>query len=1036
MALHRSRILASLSILILVFSTFFSGSTAFAGLPNPLSNSINSSPAGQVDSGGILSIPLNQTTPTIDGSCTEYAGGVSETFDDGNGKSGIVYLMHDGDYLYVCIAAQRGTNPERFASLYLDPNGNGSNYIFAQQDDYAFHTSLTGALTSLRGSGVANGYVPDPSLDPNVQTAANITDFDGFEYRLDLHGLEFGYNCNLFGIATYHHQFSFFGDDYGWPANQWFDQPRTWQLAQLGGIRCDILPSGEIAYVYRGNTADAASYYNLLVSTGYSVTLVPLSAILTTDFSQFNLILIADDTGSLNEWGTSGLTDSQVTKITSANKPIIGLGEGGYAFFGHVGLFIGWPKGWHGPDTDMSKSGGPLDPTFFAGVAADPVQTYSMPENTVSIYLPPNSPPPSDVVPIGLETPPTDHSPLILQGCRLLWGSSGNPYGMTSDGVTVFLNGVSYMRTFQCPTPPPQQCISIVKEAEPAGGTTVTPGQVIHYTLTITLSSDPSCDYVQSAVAIDYVPSGTTFIPGSASDGISPGADGALVWNFPISFPSPVVVKEFSVLVDNSACTTALVSNSATVQIPGADPSRSNLLTHKVDCPPIGLPHQQPDFAEEEITVNPYPLIVGHPSTVRVRVSNFTASDQPVTVAFQTSPDHFGIGLSYSTFDSKSVTIPANGNIIVEGLLIPAASGHWCIQIVVTGPALPEPLVTQSNLDVTENLVAGVPDTLTFMVGNPTPNTADIQLVVDNTCPGWSASITNPAGGVLPNMAPNEVREAALTVTPPNPLVLGSGCHIDVQGWIGNNMIGGIRKLDVPPVHLPRDYQPPWEEPEITFNPNPPVVGSPNQFCIQLQNPLDFAVSVNLDYAIADFGAGIGFTPVGTQAVTLPANSIANYCITWTPAASGTLHRCALVTLHQNGALDEVSQRNVDLVDLRPNGLGAVDVPFFIHNPDLITHTLTIEPVMFGFDPLWHVQIFHNNPGDPPPDVLTPGESLMLHLGFMGGGVKGVNAPADPFAMYGDSHHVEVAVLLDDMQVGGFTIIVASNVTFLPVINR
>ena len=895
MASHRSKILTSLTILFLLSSSFFSGSTALASPPKSASNSINASPSAQVDGGGILTIPYNQTPPTLDGSCTEYAGAVSQTFTDGNGKSGIVYLMHNGVNLYVCIAAQTGTNPERFASLYLDPQGDGSNYIFAQQDDFAFHTSLTGARTSYRGSGVANGYLVDPSLDPQWAAAANVgAGGDGFEYSLQFDGLGFGSGCRLFGISTYHHWFAYTGDDYGWPSNQWFDQPRTWQLARLFDPLCTDLPGGPVAYVYRGNTADASSYYNLLFSAGYMVTLVPLGDILTTDFSQFNLILIADDTGSLDQWGSTGLTDSQVTKITAPNKPIIGLGEGGYAFFGHVGLFIGWPQGWHGPDTDVAKSGGPLDPSFFIGVASDPVQTYLMPGNTVSIYLPPNSPLPSDVFPIGLETPPTDHSPLILQGCRLLWGSSGNPYGMTGDGQTVFLNGVSYMRTFQCPPPPTQQCISIVKEAVPSGGSTVIPGQDIHYTLTVTLSTNPSCDFVQSAVAVDYVPSGTTFIPGSASDGNSPGADGALVWNFPISFAAPVVVKEFGVLVDNSACATGFVSNSAAVQIPGVDPYHSNLLTHKVDCPLIQLPHEQPDFAEEEITVDPYPLVVGHPSTVRVMISNFTASDQPVTVDFQTSPDHFGIGLSYSTFDSKSVVIPASSSVIVEGMLIPAASGHWCIQIVVTGPALPEPLVTQSNLDVTENLVAGVPDTLTFMVGNPTPNIADIQLVVDNTCPGWSASITDPAGGVLPGMAPNEVREAALTVTPPIPLVLGSGCHIDVQGWIGTTMIGGIRKLDVPPVHLPHNYRPPWEEPEISFNPSPPVVGSPNQFCIQLQNPLAFAVSVNLDYAVADFGAGIGFTPVGSQAVTLPANSIADYCITWTPSTAG---RCIAVPL-------------------------------------------------------------------------------------------------------------------------------------------
>jgi len=1030
MAHHRSRIFTYLTILFLLFGSSFTGSTVLASPPNSPSNSNNSAPASQTDGGGILTIPFSQNQPKMDGSCTDYPGAVTRTFMDGNGLSASVFLVHNGLYLYVCIAAQPGTNPERFASLYLDPNGDGSNYIFSQQDDFAFHNSTTGALTSFRGSGVANGYQPDPSLDPFVATNANTSGGDGFEYQVDLHGLDFGLGCQLFGIATYHHWFAFSGDDYGWPSNHWFDQPRTWQLARLDDPQCTDLPGGQIAYVYRGNTPDASSYYNLLFNAGYMVTLIPLGNVLTTDFSIYNLILIADDTGSLDQWGSSGFTDAQVAQITSPNKPIIGLGEGGYAFFGRVGLFIGWPHGWHGPQDSMLKYGGPLDPSFFAGIPSNPVQTYLQPENSADIYVKADIVP-ADVFPIGLEVPPEDHSSLILQGCRLLWGNSGNPYMMTTDGQTVFLNGVLFMRNFQCPPPPTQPCISIVKEADPASGTTVTPGQVIHYILTITLSKDPSCDYVQSAVAVDSVPYGTTFIPGSASDGTSPGADGALVWNFPISFASPVVTKEFSVVVTNAACDNFVVANYATVQILGADPYMSNTVTHKVQCQPIGLPHRQPDFAEEEITVDPYPLIVGHPSTIKVRITNFTAIDQPVNVAFQTSPDHFGIGLSYSTFDSKSVMIPANGQVIVAGNLVPAASGHWCIQIVVTGPALNEPLVTQSNLDVTEDLLPGVPDTLTFMVGNPTPNTADVLLVVDNTCPGWSAVITDPAGGVLPNMAPSEVREAALQVIPPDPVTFGSGCHIDVQGWIGNTLIGGIRKLDVPPVHLPTNINPPWEEPEISFYPNPPVVGQPTQFCIELQNPLGYNRSVTLDYAIADFGAGMGFTPVQSQDFTLPPYSIAKYCITWTPSAGGTLHRCALVTLHQDGYQDETSQRNVDLVKVPLSGLGQIDVPFFVGNPDLVTHTLTIEPVLFGIDPFWHVQILP----DPPPD-LGPGESMMLHLGFMGGGVEGVTAPTAALVPYGDSQRVEVAILLDGMQVGGFTIELAARYNFMPLMSR
>ena len=112
----------------------------------------------------------------------------------------------------------------------------------------------------------------------------------------------------------------------------------------------------------------------------------------------------------------------------------------------------------------------------------------------------------------------------------------------------------------------------------------------------------------------------------------------------------------------------------------------------------------------------------------------------------------------------------------------------------------------------------------------PPPPRPTIQLVVVNTCPGWTAAITNPPGGMLAGMAPGEVRAAGLTVTPPPAsALLGSGCHIDVQGWIGDQRIGGIRKLDLPPVNLPVSVQPPWEDPEISIIPDPPVLGRPNQ---------------------------------------------------------------------------------------------------------------------------------------------------------------------------------------------------------------
>ncbi len=67
--------------------------------------------------------------------------------------------------------------------------------------------------------------------------------------------------------------------------------------------------------------------------------------------------------------------------------------------------------------------------------------------------------------------------------------------------------------------------------------------------------------------------------------------------------------------------------------------------------PPISFPNDQPSYAEEEVQITPYPLITGTPSHISVKLRNNTAAAQTVTVLFQTSPDRFGIGLDFNTFD-------------------------------------------------------------------------------------------------------------------------------------------------------------------------------------------------------------------------------------------------------------------------------------------------------------------------------------------------------------------------------------------------
>jgi uncharacterized repeat protein (TIGR01451 family) len=467
----------------------------------------------------------------------------------------------------------------------------------------------------------------------------------------------------------------------------------------------------------------------------------------------------------------------------------------------------------------------------------------------------------------------------------------------------------------------------------------------------------------------------------------------------------------------------------------------------KIDDPliPLGDPGERP-FAEREIRVFPYPLVSGQPARVCVMLDNNTDSDQMVTVEFMLSG--FGIGLAYNRIDPiaganpRTLVIPAHSTVDVCIRFLPSAPGHHCLAVKLS---MPNGYVTWSrkNLDVAELLKPEVPTEVPIAVGNPTPVVANIDLVVDNTCPGWAAWVAPVTlWGVGPNST--DIRTAILTVIPP-PGLLGSNCHIDLLAYIDGRLIGGIRKIDRPPAAPPID-EPHWAEREITVFPDPPLVGQLAQLCVKLANPTPVDQTVDVTFAVADFGAGIGFTNVRTVPdVFIPANAMVMECIVWVPGTGGTLHRCVRVQIQQDGYRDVFSQRNINLVRLPLSRLrvpnGQIDLPpFLLHNPgtDPMPFFFDVRPV--GLAGLLVQLIDQQTGGVVPPAgevVLSPGEVRAFFLRLMSPAGR---APAPEFA--GDDQYIDVLphgngqLIVMDGLVSGVRFVFAPPEVYLPIVLR
>lgn len=419
----------------------------------------------------------------------------------------------------------------------------------------------------------------------------------------------------------------------------------------------------------------------------------------------------------------------------------------------------------------------------------------------------------------------------------------------------------------------------------------------------------------------------------------------------------------------------------------------------KIFRPPVPL-HRFPDptYAEGEISVHPYPPQAGEPVEICVELYNFTPHPQEVEIQFSWAD--FGIGLPFTPINGPIVVEIPPHSVIRECIhWVPPIGGQLCLQVELF-MADQHPQRSQRNLDVNEPLRPGEPHDLVFPVRNPLEEQATIVLGLIPHLPGWEISLSSD---ILPDMEAGETKVVTLTVQPPREDELPPDGHpvVDVEAFVGDELIGGFRKIFRPPVPLHIFPDPPYAEREISVHPYPPMAGQPTEVCVELRNPTPFPQDVNVQFSWANFGIGLPFTPInGLRLVHLPPFSIVRECIHWIPPVDGQV--CLQVELFTDKYPVQWSRLNLDVDEpLEPEVSHAR--PFEVRNP--FDHPVTVTLGVIPHLPEWGISL---------------SEDLLLDM--VPGEVREVTLTVKPTMELPPDEHpvVDIEAFGDGAFIGGF----------------
>ncbi len=196
-----------------------------------------------------------------------------------------------------------------------------------------------------------------------------------------------------------------------------------------------------VLYVYDRDLATAQAYEKLLEGHSMVVDLSTKAAVPFRNLKVYSLVIIGPDTGYLTSWTPQAAIDA----ITRNEIPVLGLGEGGYAYFGKLNLSIGSPNGAHGGGTSiLANPNSALDliwqyPYDLLNLPKEPWALYKETSPRVDIFLAQAT----GVNVFGFNDTDQRYADLLIENnWWMFWAFDNGPDTMTESGLQLFVNTV------------------------------------------------------------------------------------------------------------------------------------------------------------------------------------------------------------------------------------------------------------------------------------------------------------------------------------------------------------------------------------------------------------------------------------------------------------------------------------------------------------------------------------------------------------------------------------------------------------------